>query len=104
MGGGALLSDFTNAFKLIGGGWRSPRQSENKGDCIYKVCGVHDEEEKWTLKEVYKMTKIEGKLAVMTAKAVSLKRLYVELGDKVGEKKLYRFTKAKDRKACTWIK
>ncbi|KAG5581992.1 hypothetical protein H5410_052619 [Solanum commersonii] len=41
----------------------------------------------------------QAKIAVTKAKTVAFERLYVELGDKCGDKKLYRITKTRDRKA-----
>ncbi|KAG5585502.1 hypothetical protein H5410_045936 [Solanum commersonii] len=57
-----------------------------------------DEEEKRTLKEVYKTTKTEAKLVVTRLRQLTLSSLYV-FGDKGGDKKLYRLAKARERKA-----
>lgn len=54
------------------------------------------EKEKRTLKEVYKMTKTKAMLAITAAKMTTFECLYVELGDKGRDKKLYRLAKARE--------
>lgn len=45
-----------------------------------------DEEEKWTYRESYKMTRKEAKLAVTEAKSATFEFLYVQLEGKGGIK------------------
>lgn len=45
------------------------------------------------------MAKTEAKFAVTTEKMTSFKRLHIKLGDKGRDKKLYRLTKVRERKA-----
>lgn len=55
-----------------------------------------DEEEKRTNKEIYKAVKTKANLAVTATKTITFKQLYFKLGDKYGDKKLYRLTKARE--------
>ncbi|MDV3181150.1 MAG: hypothetical protein Q8830_02875, partial [Candidatus Phytoplasma australasiaticum] len=58
-----------------------------------------DEDEKIRLKDIYKTTKTEAKMAVTSAMIIAFERLYVEFGEKGGGKRLYRLAKVRERKA-----
>lgn len=56
------------------------------------------------LKEVYKMTKIEAKYWLRLLRKHLSNALYVELGDKDEDKKLYRLAKVRIGKARDYIR
>ncbi|XP_070011569.1 uncharacterized protein [Nicotiana sylvestris] len=66
---------------------------EVKKAAYLQFIGSSGEEEKRANSERYKVARKEAKMAVMEAKTTTFARLYEELGNKRGEKKLFRFAK-----------
>lgn len=62
-----------------------------------------DDDEKRRLKDIYKMTKTEERMAVTSAKTIVFECLYEELSDKGEDKRLYKLTKGRERKEIVLV-
>ena len=68
-----------------------------------------DENKEHANGEIYEVARTEAKLVVTAAKTVAFERLYIELGDIGGDKKMYMLAKARESEAQVldqqkWIK
>ncbi|XP_070034367.1 uncharacterized protein [Nicotiana tomentosiformis] len=72
---------------------------EAKKAVYLKLVGSIGEEERRACMERYTAARKEAMLAVTDAKTAAYGRMYEELGGKCGEKKLFRMTRLRERKA-----